>query len=106
MLAVSGWMPVLFAFAAAGVISGCGTAKVSSSGNAAVSITAPSISRAPQSTMADDGGSASFTVVASGSAPLTYEWLQNNEPVAGGTGSTLRLDSIALADSGAQISVI
>jgi hypothetical protein len=90
MFAVSRCMPVLFAFAVTGLLSGCGTAQVSSSARAA----------------ANDGSPASFTVVATGSAPLTYQWMQNNEPVPGGTGSTFRIAAVALADSGAQFSVI
>jgi len=100
-------MPVLIALAATGLISGCGTAQVSSGGgSAAASIAAPSISHGPQNTTVADGASASFTVVANGSAPLTYQWMQDGEPVAGGTGSTLRIAAVAFTDSGAQISVI
>lgn len=107
MFAVNRWMPVLFALAGTGLLSGCGSAQFSSSGGGvAANIAAPSISQAPQSTAAADGASASFTVVANGSAPLTYQWMQNNVPIPGGTGSTLRIAAVALADSGAQLSVI
>jgi hypothetical protein len=106
MFAVSRCMPVLFAFAVTGLLSGCGTAQVSSSVRAAASNAAPSISQRPQNATAKDGSPASFTVVATGSAPLTYQWMQNNEPVPGGTGSTLRIAAVSLADSGAQFSVI
>jgi sugar lactone lactonase YvrE len=106
MVTVSRWMPALSALAAMGLISGCGSAQFSSSTHATVNIAAPLISQEPQNTTADEGGSASFTVVAIGSAPLTYQWMQNNAPVPGGTGSTLRIAAVAFADSGAQLSVI
>jgi hypothetical protein len=106
MFTVSQCMPVLFAFAVTGLLSGCGTAQVSSDGHAAASMAAPSISQQPQNTRANDGSRASFTVVASGSAPLTYQWMQNEQPVPRGTGTTLRSAAAALADSSAHFSVI
>ena len=106
MFAVSRLMPVVFALAGTGLISGCGTAQVSGSGSAVVGIVAPTISQAPQKTTVADGSTASFSVVATGSAPLTYEWMQNDEPIPGATASTLRIAAVALTDNGAQLSVI
>src|SRR5665213_1308555 len=106
MLAVSRWMPILFALTGIGFLSGCGSTQFSSGGSAAANITVPTISQGPQNTTAKDGASATFTVVAIGSAPLTYEWMQNDVPVPGGTGSTLRITPVVFTDSGAHFEVI
>jgi sugar lactone lactonase YvrE len=106
MVAVNRWMLVLFAFAAAVLVSGCGSAQFSGGAHVVGNIAAPVISQEPQNTTVDDGGSASFTVVASGSTPLTYQWLQNNIPVPGATDSTLRIAAVASDDGGSQFTVI
>jgi len=46
------------------------------------------------------GGSASFTVQASGTAPLAYQWTTNDIPIPGATGATLTLSPTTIAESG------
>ncbi len=58
----------------------------------------------PASATVCQGGSASSTVVATGAAPLTYQWYRNNpntnEPVSGQTSATLSLSNVQPADAG------
>lgn len=50
---------------------------------------APSIVSAPQSATEPVGGAIAFAVVASGTAPLSYQWLRNGVDIANATSSTL-----------------
>ncbi len=56
----------------------------------------PIIVTAPRSLTLSAGQPASFTVVATGSAPLTYRWfvLGSNTPIAGATGATYSIASV------------
>ncbi len=68
--------------------------------------TAPSITTQPASVTVTVGAPASFSVVAEGSAPLSYQWRRNNAPMAGATSATYTLNSTALADNGAFFDVV
>jgi hypothetical protein len=46
------------------------------------------------------GDSATFSVNAGGSAPLTYQWYRDATPLPGATKSTLALATLSLADAG------
>lgn len=46
------------------------------------------------------GESVTFTVTATGSAPFTYQWLKNNEPVPDATAATLTLGNLLATDAG------
>lgn len=65
----------------------------------------PSISAHPDSLTVPAGQSASFSVVASGSSPLSYQWLRNGVDIVGATDSTYALSPVAPADNGALFSV-
>jgi len=52
------------------------------------------------------GGTASFSVSASGSAPLRYFWRRNNVPIPGATQRTYTTNNVQLADSGSQFSCL
>ena len=60
----------------------------------------PSISTQPHDQSAAVGSSVTFSVQASGSQPLKYQWFHNGAAVPGGTNSTLTLSSAALTDVG------
>ena len=51
------------------------------------------------------GGTVSFSVSATGIAPLTYQWQQNGTNLSGATGATLSLTNLALSQSGYYYSV-
>ncbi|EHR69768.1 immunoglobulin I-set domain-containing protein [Burkholderiales bacterium JOSHI_001] len=44
------------------------------------------------------GGTASFVVAASGTGPLSYQWLKDGTPIAGATGAVLTLGNLGTAD--------
>jgi len=77
--------------------------KVTNSAGTASSSTAtltvalvPTISTQPASVVANLGKPASFSVVASGTAPFTYQWYKNGTAI---TGATLATYSLATADA-------
>ena len=47
------------------------------------------------------GGSATFSVTASGSIPLTYQWSHAGTPIPGATGTSISLSQLQTADLGA-----
>jgi uncharacterized repeat protein (TIGR01451 family) len=59
----------------------------------------PVIQLQPQSQIVTNGGTAMFSVTASGTA-LSYQWLLNGVPVAGGTNTTLTLSNAQPAQAG------
>jgi C1A family cysteine protease len=62
--------------------------------------TAPSISTQPQSRSVLAGGNASFSVAASGTPPLRYQWRKNGSSIAGATNSSLALTNVQSSDAG------
>ena len=55
---------------------------------------APQIFAGPQSQTVTRGSTVAFSVGASGTAPLTYQWLFGEEALAGETNSTLHLAGV------------
>ncbi|HUQ11966.1 MAG TPA: PQQ-dependent sugar dehydrogenase [Steroidobacteraceae bacterium] len=64
-------------------------------------VTAPTISSQPASTTVAAGQVATFSVTASGSAPLQYQWQRNGANIAGATSPTYSFTASA-ADNGAM----
>jgi hypothetical protein len=60
----------------------------------------PVITQPPAGATIVQGGSASFSVSATGVAPLTYQWLRNGAPVAGATSATLSLSNVQPSEVG------
>lgn len=54
----------------------------------------PRITRQPANQLADTGGTATFTVVASGTAPLNYQWRFNGVAISNATTTTLTLTGV------------
>ena len=65
-------------------------------------LTGPVIDQQPQDVGACEGTDATFTVMATGTGTLTYQWLRDTVPIAGATGPTLTLTGVQPADDGAQ----
>lgn len=76
---------------------------------AALSVTAelvaPGIAQHPASASVSVGQSATFAVVASGSTPLSYQWLLNGVAIQNATAASYQTPAATLADSGALYSV-
>lgn len=60
----------------------------------------PAITNQPKSIAAVIGNSASFSVGASGSAPLSYQWFFTGQPLPGRTQATLTLTNLQLNNAG------
>jgi hypothetical protein len=67
---------------------------------------APSITSQPANQTVTAGQTASFTVSASGTAPLSYQWRKNNANITGATSSAYTTPATTTADSGSTFSVI
>lgn len=60
---------------------------------------APVITGQPRTVFSIVGGSATFTVVATGVPSPTYQWLKDSVPIPGATGATLSLGGLTFADA-------
>ncbi len=60
----------------------------------------------PTAQTVPEGEDATFTVVATGVAPLGYQWRKNGTEVPGATDATLTLGSVSLLDHGSMVDVI
>jgi hypothetical protein len=60
----------------------------------------PSITSQPNKTLATAGSPVSFTVGASGTEPLSYQWLINGAPIEGATMATFTLPTVQVGDAG------
>ena len=90
-----------FAFALLAI--GCGGSAPAGGGNSGQ---APQITTAPQSVSVSVGATATFSVVATGSAPIAFQWSRNATQIPGATGSSYTTPATALADSGASFDVV
>ena len=66
---------------------------------------APSITTQPAAQSVVVGATASFSVAASGTAPLSYQWTKNGTPIAGATAATYVTPPVAATDDGATFAV-
>ncbi len=100
-------------------IHGAGTATITASqaGDAAylpapdvmqtITVHAPvEITQQPQPQTVNVGQSATFTVVATGSPTLTYQWKKGEDDIPGATGDTLTLDDIQTSQAGSYSVVV
>lgn len=60
----------------------------------------PAITAQPQSRTVTVGANVSFTVSATGTAPLNYQWRKAGSSITGPNGATLSLNSVQLTDAG------
>lgn len=67
---------------------------------------APAITSQPVNQTVSAGATASFSVTATGTAPLTYQWRRNGVAITGATASTYTTPATTLADNGATFSVV
>ncbi len=61
---------------------------------------APVVTNQPTSQTVTAGGTGSFSVGASGTAPLSYQWQYGTTPIAGATGTTLTLANVQTSQAG------
>lgn len=69
-------------------------------------VVAPTITTQPASQTVIAGQTATFTVAATGTAPLTYQWRKNGAAISGATSPTYTTPATKAADNGAQFTVV
>jgi len=67
---------------------------------------APSITSQPANRTVTAGQTATFSVTATGTAPLAYQWQKNGTNISGATSSSYTTPATALADSGETFRVV
>src|SRR5258708_30326145 len=102
---MSSWALVLSGALRAIGNSGCAgiTAKINSGSPGVV---LPSITAQPANQTVTAGQTATFSVTAAGTAPLTYQWMKNNAAISGATSSSYTSPATASSHNGAQFSVV
>ena len=68
--------------------------------------TAPTITTQPSASAVSVGSTASFTVVASGTSPLTYDWKKDGTSIIGATNATYTIGSAATTAAGSYTVVV
>lgn len=76
------------------------------SGGGPAAADAPVITQQPADLDVTSGQPASFTVVATGSAPLAYQWQRNGAAIAGATAASYALAAAAPTDTGVVFRVL
>src|SRR5437764_124951 len=67
---------------------------------------APSITTQPANQTVTVGQTATFTVVATGTAPLSYQWRKNGTAISGATSASYTTPATTSADNGAKFVVV
>src|SRR5205823_728060 len=66
----------------------------------------PSIATQPANQTVTVGQTATFTVVATGTAPLSYQWQKNGTAISGATSASYTTAATTSSDNGAQFVVV
>src|SRR6266404_5609073 len=74
--------------------------------SASASAVAPAITTQPVNQTVTAGQTATFSVAASGTAPLSYQWQKNGAAISGATSSSYTTPATTSSDSGAQFTVV
>ena len=91
-----------FAALAMGLVA-CGGSGSGNNNNAGAAT--PTITTQPQNQTVTVGATATFSVVAAGTAPLSYQWSKNSTAVSGATGSTYTTPATVSGDNGSTFTV-
>ncbi len=67
---------------------------------------APAITQQPASVTVTAGQTATFSVIATGTDPLTYQWLQGTTTITGATSASYTTPATTTANSGTQYKVV
>ena len=89
-----------------GVAGTLNSAQVVVYGSLTATGSAPEITAAPAPVSTTVGGSATFSVTATSSSPVTYQWRKDGVAIGGATGATLTLNAVAAADAGTYSVVV
>ena len=99
-------VPALLGLASV-MVSGCaGVASGANTTNSSPPGLAPAITTQPTNQTVMPGQTATFTVAASGTAPLSYQWQKNGANIAGATSPSYTTPAATTADSGSTFVVV
>lgn len=102
--------PILFVqaitIAAALAFAGCAGIVSSNGSGGGTKVVAPTISTQPASQTVVAGQTATFSVMVSGTAPFTYQWLKNSSSISGATAGSYTTPATIAGDTGATFDVI
>ncbi len=90
---------------AAALLAGCGSNSELGSGSGAPPTQSPAIGTQPASQIVPINRAAAFTVSATGTQPLSYQWSRNGQAIPGATDSSYTTPLVALTDSGSTFQV-
>jgi len=85
------------------ILAGCGG---SQPGTIIVSAAAPSITAQPANQTVTAGQTATFSVTAAGTGPLSYQWQKGTTAITGATSASYTTAATTSADNGSQFSVV
>jgi hypothetical protein len=71
-----------------------------------VAVVAPAITAQPVNQTVTAGQTASFSVTATGTAPLSYQWRKNGVNIAGATSASYTTPTTAISDNGATFDTV
>jgi hypothetical protein len=94
------------AIAVALTFMGCAGLTSSNNSNGGTKAVMPSIAAQPASQTVTAGQTATFSVMASGTAPLSYQWLKNSASIGGATAASYTTPATIAGDSGAKFDVV
>ena len=94
---------ISFVLAQLSLLLSCGGGSGSGGYGGAV---APAITTQPTAQRVVVGQTATFSVVASGTAPLSYQWQQGSTPITGATASSYTTPATTLADDASTFQVV
>ena len=101
-----GWaFLAVLALAPLWILNGC-TGSVASVNSANPTAVPPAITTQPTNQMVVTGQAATFSVTASGTAPMSYQWQKNGANIAGATSSSYTTAATATADSGSTFDAV
>jgi len=90
------------------LLSGCGAMHVTGSGLGTTETgnSAPTITVQPANATVTFGQTATFSVAATGSGTLSYQWQQNSANIPGATSSAYTTPAVTVAESGSTFDVV
>jgi Ig-like domain-containing protein len=68
--------------------------------------TPPNITAQPQNQSIPAGATATFSVTATGTMPLSYQWMENGMSIAGATSASYTTPPTTLADNNSRFAVV
>jgi hypothetical protein len=81
-------------------------ANVTSNGAVLTVNVPPTITAQPSGATIKVGDNHTFTVVASGTTPLSYEWRKGGGTISGATGASYTVSSAAIGDAGSYTVIV